>query len=73
MKQLTDSERLEVAMSLLDEQQVDEYAERCAELEQDCGRNGFHDTPAECENCECSECGLTDAYKHGIGCPYMDC
>ena len=35
MKQLTDSERLEVAMMLLDDEQVDEYAERCAELECD--------------------------------------
>ena len=36
MKELTDAERLEVAMNLLDDEQVDEYAERCAELEHDC-------------------------------------
>ena len=35
MKQLTDTERLEVAMSILDERQVDEYAEQCRALEQE--------------------------------------
>lgn len=35
MKQLTDAERLEVAMSLLDDEQVDAYAEQCSELEQE--------------------------------------
>ena len=35
MKELNDSERLEVAMSLLDDEQVDAYAEQCRELEQD--------------------------------------
>lgn len=35
MKQLTDTERLEVAVSILDERQIDEYAERCSELEQE--------------------------------------
>jgi hypothetical protein len=35
MKQLTDTERLEVAMSLLDDEQVDAYAEQCAELERE--------------------------------------
>lgn len=33
MKQLTDAERLEVAMGILDERQVNEYAEQCRELE----------------------------------------
>lgn len=74
MKQLTDTERLEVAMNLLDEYQVDDYANRCVELEQDCERNGFHNTPAECENKECNECEL-DAdtrTRLGIDCPYAD-
>ena len=35
MKQLTDTERLEVAMSLLDDEQIDAYADACAELEQE--------------------------------------
>lgn len=42
MKQLTESEQLDVAMSILDERQVNEYVIRCNKLEQDCGRNGFH-------------------------------
>ena len=36
MKQLTNIERLEVAISLLDERQVDEYAERCRKRELGC-------------------------------------
>ena len=35
MKQLTDTERLEVAMTLFDDEQVDAYAEQCAELERE--------------------------------------
>lgn len=72
MKELTDSERLEVAMNLLDDEQVDEYAQRCAELEQDCERNGFYNAPTECENEECSECNLSDEIKRKIDCPYVD-
>jgi len=56
MKQLTELERLDVAMSILDERQVNEYVIRCNELEQDCERNeleqdcernDFHNVPAE--------------------------
>lgn len=72
MKQLTDTERLEVAMNLLDEYQVDEYANRCAELEHDCERNGFHNVPTECENRECDGCTMWDALRRDIGCPYVD-
>ena len=67
MKQLTDTERLEVAMSLLDEHQVDEYANRCAELEHQPERNGSRNTPAECENRECKDCMPSDVVE---GCPY---
>ena len=35
MRELTNAERLEVAVLLLDEHQVDEYAHRCSELEQE--------------------------------------
>lgn len=35
MRQLTDTERLEIAMSLLDDEQIDTYAEQCTELEQE--------------------------------------
>ena len=72
MKQLTDSERLEVAMSLLDEHQVDDYANRCAELEHQPERNGFHNTPAECEDRECDACRLSDQAKLTLDCPYVD-
>lgn len=72
MKKLTDAERLEVAMSLLDERQIDKYANRCAELEHDCKRNGFYDVPAECEDFECSACLMVDAWKRKVGCPYVD-
>ena len=74
MKELNDTERLEVAMGMLDEQQVDEYAVICKALEQDCERNGFHNTPAECEDRECNECELdADARTRlDIDCPYVD-
>jgi len=35
MKQLTDTERLEIAVDLLSERDLDEYAEQCAELERE--------------------------------------
>ena len=72
MKQLTDTERLEVAMSLLDERQVDEYADRCNELEHGCERNGFHNIPAECEDFECRNCTMTNRGRRAIDCPYVD-
>uniref|UniRef100_A0A6M3LYP2 Uncharacterized protein n=1 Tax=viral metagenome TaxID=1070528 RepID=A0A6M3LYP2_9ZZZZ len=72
MKQLTNSERLDVAMSLLTDEQVDEYAERCAELERDCERNGFYDTPAECKGLDCADCGRDDDWRESIDCPEMD-
>ena len=34
MRELTDAERLEVAVALLDEQGLADYAEQCKELEQ---------------------------------------
>lgn len=72
MKQLTNTERLEVAMSLLDEHQVDEYAVRCSELERDCERNGFHNVPAECEDVECADCPFDLNAQISRGCPYVD-
>lgn len=72
MKQLTDSERLEVAMSILSEWQVDEYAERCRVLELDCERNGFHDVPTECEDFECATCEADENWMRGHDCPYVD-
>ena len=72
MVELTDSERLKVAMSLLDDEQVDEYAERCAELEYQPERNGFYNVPTECEGSECAECKLLDDVRRSIDCPYVD-
>jgi len=72
MKQLTDAERLEIAVSLLSEDDVDVYARLCSEKECDCERNGFHDVPAECENRECSECEFGYDARHGIDCPYTE-
>ena len=72
MKQLTDSERLEVAMSLLTDEQVDEYANRCAELERDCKHNGFYNVPAECEMFECRNCIMRDEERRITGCPYVN-
>ncbi len=76
MKQLTDTERLEVAMSLLGNGvKRDMYHRLCAELEQDCERNGFHNTPAECKNLDCQHCPLLGDVdkRREIGCPYTDC
>lgn len=71
MKQLTDAERLEVAMNILSEWQVDEYAEQCRILELDCERNGFYDIPAECEDFECHLCEADDDTMCIVGCPYV--
>ena len=74
MKQLTDSERLAIAINLLDKRGLEEYACQCCELELDCERNGFHNTPAECEDIECAHCPLyyDEIGRKQIGCPYVD-
>lgn len=72
MKQLTDTERKDIALSLLSEHDIDEYARLCKEREQDCERNGFHNVPAECENIECNDCGRDDDWRESVGCPYME-
>jgi len=72
MKQLTDAERLVIAVPLLDSRGLMEYTERCSELEQDCERNGFHDVPAECEQFECRNCTMADSERRVIDCPYID-
>lgn len=71
-KELTDAERLEIAMSLLSERDVDEYARQCSEREQDPQANGFHDTPAECEDLECRDCKLDTEERLNRECPYLD-
>ncbi len=76
MKQLTDTELKEFAVSLLDKQGLEQYEqfikEHDAKLKQDCEYNGFHNTPAECEDWECNVCILSDSTKRGIDCPYID-
>ncbi len=72
MKQLTDTERLAVAVSLLDKRGLEEYEEHCYEWETDCEANGFYNVPAECENFECRNCTMTDQSRREIDCPYVD-
>ena len=72
MKQLTDSERLEVAMELFTTQQLERYRLNCIDLEHQPERNGFHNTPAECEGLECLECEAPDGTKRDVNCPYVD-
>ncbi len=70
MKQPTDAERLEVAVSLLSERDVDVYAERCKELA--CEHNGFYNIPEKCEGYECHECTVLDTVREMLDCPYLE-
>lgn len=73
MKQLTDTERLEVATLLLSAEGLSiEYEAKCSELEHDCERNGFHNVPAECEHFDCSTCTMVAHSRKEIDCPYVD-
>ena len=76
MRELTDSERLEIAMSLLSDNDIEIYAAECAKLEQgkatDPAAYGFHDVPAECEDLECKDCPLSMAERKVRECPYLD-
>ena len=73
MKQLTDAERLEIALGLLSEHEdIDTYYKLCSEHEQDCKRNGFHNVPVECEGRECNKCTMTKHGRLAIDCPYGD-
>ena len=78
MKQLTDTERLKIAMGILDERQVDEYANRCAELEQDEEQaRDITDVvvtqrPIECEDEDCAKCRIEDGERRKIDCSYVD-
>lgn len=57
MKQLTDSERLEVVMGLLSERQVDEYASQCEELEHQAEHKKSAEIIARGYEWTCSHCG----------------
>ena len=73
MKQLTDAERLKIALLLLTEHEdIDEFERLRKERELDCERNGFHNTPAECEDEECNECPFNEDGQRQIDCPYVD-
>ncbi|MCK5615777.1 hypothetical protein KAR91_78665 [Candidatus Pacearchaeota archaeon] len=76
MKQLTDSELKEFAVSLLDKQGLEQYEQFIAEhdekLRQDPEANGFHNTPAGCEGLECNICEASNKWKLKVGCPYVD-
>lgn len=76
MKQLTDVELKEFAVSLLDKRGLEQYEQFILEheqkLKQDCEYNGFYNTPAECEDRECKGCISRDVYRREIGCPYVD-
>lgn len=78
MKQLTDAELKEFAVSLLDKQGLEQYEQFILEhdqkMKQDCEANGFHNVPAECEGFECSHCPLyyDRMGRKQIGCPYTD-
>ena len=56
MKQLTDSDLKDFAVSLLDKQGLEQYKQ----FIQDPEANDFHNTPAECEGIECADCGRDD-------------
>lgn len=51
---------------------LDEFERLCKEREQDSEANGFHNTPAECEDRECEGCTLVDADRSIIDCPYVN-
>ena len=76
MKQLTDTELKEYAVSLLDKQGLEQYEQFIAEhdqkLRQDPEANGFYNTPEECEDSECKDCVLLDDVRRAIDCPYVD-
>ena len=72
MKQLTDAERLKIAVGLLGKRELDNYERICLEHEQDCERNGFYNVPAECENYECNECTINDKWRREHDCPYVE-
>lgn len=48
-----------------------ESAEVC-DTSKDCEANGFHNTPAECEDSECGNCKLDTEQKIALDCPYLD-
>lgn len=76
MKQLTNTDLKEFAVSLLDKQGLEQYEQFIEEhkqkTKQDPEANGFHNVPAECEDLECAECGRDDDWRESVGCPYMN-
>ena len=78
MKQLTDGELKDYAVLLLDKQGLEQYEQFIKEheqkMKQDPEANGFYNTPAECEDVECSHCPLyyDKMGRKQIGCPYTD-
>lgn len=74
MKVLTDSEKLDIAVALLDKVGIEDYERICYETETDCETNGFHNVPAECEDFECAHCPLyyDETGRKQIGYPYVN-
>jgi len=76
MKQLTDAELKDYAVSLLDKQGLEQYEQFIQEheqkLKQDCEYNGFHNVPAECEDYECADCPFDLGQDNHPDCPYVD-
>ena len=47
------------------------FAEVC-NIDDSCEANGFHNTPAECEDTECADCPISDEQRKQRDCPYLD-
>ena len=60
MKELTDTERLEIAMSLLGDEELDRYADICEKREAGCP-DGI------CEACQLVECPYTSTNPEAHG------
>ena len=72
MKELTDAERLDIALALLSDRDVEEYEKLCELRALEPERNGFYDIPVECEDLECADCAFDSNERKRRECPYLD-
>lgn len=71
MKQLTDAELKDFAVSLLDKQGLGQYEQFIEEHEQKM-KQDCRNVPAECEDVGCRDCPFDPNAQVSRGCPYVD-
>lgn len=68
MKKLSIAKRFNIAIALLNDQQLEAYTKECRNQNINCEHNSQWIPPVECENINCVDCKLTLTEREKLGC-----